>query len=84
MLGASLTASVVLVGSLAGAATGAARRPAETRSYVVRPGDTLWRIAERQVGERRDPRPYVDRLVEMNHLRDATVVQGERLALPAA
>jgi LysM repeat protein len=55
-------------------------RPA--RSYVVRPGDTLWGIARRQVGPRADPRPAVDLLARANHLADARLVPGQVLVLP--
>ncbi|HZT52818.1 MAG TPA: LysM peptidoglycan-binding domain-containing protein [Gaiellaceae bacterium] len=50
------------------------------RTYVVRPGDTLWSIAERAYGG--DPRDGVWRLERRNGLRSATIVPGERLVLP--
>ncbi len=50
------------------------------RTYVVRPGDTLWSIAERAYGG--DPREGVWRLEQRNHLASATIVPGERLVVP--
>ncbi len=60
----------------------AASRAAHVRTYLVRPGDTLWAIAARLAGPQGDPRPVVDRLTSANHL-SGTLVPGERLVLPA-
>ena len=49
--------------------------------YVVQPGDTLWSIA-RRADPGADPRPLVDRLVEVNDLRGA-LHAGDQLRLPA-
>ena len=56
--------------------------PVASRTYVVAPDDTLWRIANRLVGSREDPRPMVDRLIAINHVRNGVIVPGQRLALP--
>jgi nucleoid-associated protein YgaU len=48
-------------------------------AYVVRPGDTLWTIAER-VDPTADPRPMVAQLAAQ--LGSDTVVPGERVTLP--
>lgn len=54
--------------------------PAATgRTYVVRPGDTLWSIV-RASGQRGDPRPVIDRLV--GQLGGRPLQPGERLTLP--
>jgi hypothetical protein len=50
------------------------------RSYVVRPGDTLWTIAARHYAG--DPRDGVWQLEQRNRLEGATVRPGERLVLP--
>jgi LysM repeat protein len=50
------------------------------RTYVVRPGDTLWSIAARSYTG--DPREGVWRLEQRNHLAAATIVPGEKLVLP--
>jgi LysM repeat protein len=50
------------------------------RTYVVKPGDTLWTVAERTyVG---DPREGVWKLQQRNHLASATIVPGEKLVVP--
>jgi nucleoid-associated protein YgaU len=50
------------------------------RTYVVRPGDTLWTIAVRTYAG--DPREGVWKLEHRNHLASATISPGERLVLP--
>jgi len=85
----TLVVSAVAVsglGFLAGHATAVTSHPAAAhhRVYVVRPGDTLWSIALRVAGPGADPRPVVDRLTSLNHVRDAAITPGERLVLPAA
>ena len=52
------------------------------RTYVVRPGDTLWAIASRLSGPEADPRPLVDALAGTNHVEGALAV-GTRLVIPA-
>jgi LysM domain len=49
-------------------------------TYTVRPGDSLWSIAER-VDPTADPRPLVARLAA--ETGSETVVPGERIALPS-
>ncbi len=53
--------------------------PASQRSYVVKPGDTLWAIA-RAVEPRGDVRPVVDQLAKGRRGRPLRV--GERIVLP--
>ena len=53
-------------------------RTAET---VVQPGDTLWRIAAREVPGV-EPYRAVDMIRELNGLSDYTVHPGEHLLLP--
>ncbi|HEY3210367.1 MAG TPA: LysM peptidoglycan-binding domain-containing protein [Actinomycetota bacterium] len=77
-LGAALC--VNLVASRAG--TGGSVRTA-SRTYVVKPGDTIWSIARRQADSREDPRPLVDRLIRVNELRDAQIWPGQQLVIPA-
>ncbi|MEV4253558.1 LysM domain-containing protein [Spirillospora sp. NPDC049652] len=49
---------------------------------VVRPGDTLWGIAER-AGPASDPRRSVARILKLNGLPDDTLVRpGQRLRVP--
>jgi LysM repeat protein len=49
-------------------------------TYVVKPADTLWSIAAAHYAG--DPRENVWKLERRNHLRDATLVAGQRLLLP--
>ena len=72
---------VVLVAGLLWAVfardTGAGARPTH---YRVKSGDTLWSIAVSHVAG--DPREGVWRIEELNELEGATIVPGQRLALP--
>lgn len=51
------------------------------RSYRVKPGDTLWSIAERTFPG--DPREGVWELRTRNELDSATIVPGQVLVLPS-
>ena len=56
--------------------------PANTTTYVVRPGDTLWSLATRfRPGS--DPRLVVDRIAGANDLDAGALVPGQRIAIPA-
>jgi LysM repeat protein len=48
--------------------------------YVVKPGDTLWTIAEKRY--RGDPREGVWKLREANQLRSSLIRPGEVLRVP--
>jgi LysM repeat protein len=50
------------------------------QTYVVKPGDTLWVVAECTYAG--DPREGVWKLQQRNHLASATIVPGEKLVLP--
>jgi LysM repeat protein len=50
------------------------------RSYVVRPGDTIWSIVEARYAG--DPREGVWKLQRRNELDGTTIVPGQRLVLP--
>jgi Tfp pilus assembly protein FimV len=56
-----------------------ARRPG--RVHVVRPGDTVWDIAQSEAGGS-DPRPLVDAIVEANGLGGSSIVPGQPLVVP--
>ena len=58
-------------------------RPVVARSYVVQPGDTLWRIATR-VAPGADPRPVIDDLAQANGLQAGSLVPGQVIRLPTA
>ena len=51
-------------------------------SYVVREGDTLWRIA-REIAPGSDPRPVVDLLSAMNGVEAGGLVPGQTLVVSA-
>jgi LysM repeat protein len=63
---------------------GSAETPARVSraSYVVREGDTLWRIA-REIAPGSDPRPVVDLLSAMNGVDAGRLVPGQTLVVSA-
>ena len=71
-----LCVAALAVGLVARGSNGAGPR----RTYTVRPGDTLWSVAERTYSG--DPRQGVWELQQRNHLASATIVPGEKLSLP--
>ena len=71
-----LCAVSLAVGLAARSSSGAGPK----RTYVVRPGDTLWAVAERSYAG--DPRQGVWLLEQRNHLGSATISPGEKLVLP--
>ena len=76
-----LAAAVALPVGAGAAAASAGHDAGRARTYVVRPGDTLWSIASRIAGPQADPRPVVDDLQQANHVTGA-IVPGETLRLP--
>jgi LysM repeat protein len=72
---------LVCVASLAvGLAARGSNGAGPKRTYVVKPGDTLWMVAEHTYSG--DPREGVWRLEQRNHLASATIVPGEKLVVP--
>jgi nucleoid-associated protein YgaU len=61
---------------------GGGAEPATSRSYVVRGGDTLWRIAER-VAPGQDPRRVVDAIADANGVDAGALAPGQLLLIPA-
>jgi nucleoid-associated protein YgaU len=51
--------------------------------YTVKPGDTVWGIAERLGPRGADPRPLVDAIVRQND-GGTTLTPGETLSVPTA
>lgn len=72
-----LAAAALVVGMAARSSHGAGPE----RTYVVKPTDTLWAIAERTYAG--DVREGVWTLEQRNHLRTTTLVPGQRLILPS-
>jgi LysM repeat protein len=71
-----LAAAVLAVGLAARGSSGAG----PMRTYVVKPGDTLWTVAEHMYAG--DPRQGVWQLEQRNHLSSATIVPGQKLVVP--
>jgi hypothetical protein len=67
-------------GAPAAQAGGPAMIPAGTRFYVVRPGDTIWSVADR-LDPNGDERPLVD--VLQRELKGSTLYPGEQIPLPS-
>jgi LysM domain len=53
----------------------------EARTYVVRPGDTLWAVALR-TEPAIDPRIVVDAIADANDVDPGALVPGEQLVVP--
>ena len=82
----ALTVAIALVGLLSGPVANAvgAGGGADTRSartYVVRPGDTLWSIARRS-SPSVDPRLVVDAIASVNRVDPGALVPGQELSIP--
>lgn len=75
--------TAVLSGPVANAmGVGAAPEARSSRTYVVRPGDTLWSIATR-LAPSTDPRLMVDAITSTNGLDPAVLVPGQELSIPS-
>jgi hypothetical protein len=77
---ARILLAVVLASIGLAAAARAPHAAGPERAYVVKPGDTLWGIAEREYGG--DPRAAVWTLQQRNELAGPTIEVGQRLVLP--
>jgi LysM repeat protein len=71
-----LCAAALAVGFAAHGSSGAGPK----HTYVVKPGDTLWTVAERTYSG--DPREGVWKLEHRNHLASPAISPGQRLVLP--
>ena len=83
--GLAVVLGVVVSSPVAGALgrhRGPEREHAAAQVYVVRPGDTVWSIAEDVVSG--DPRPMVDAISHRNHLGASAIVPGQSLVIPPA
>jgi LysM repeat protein len=83
----AIAAALAMIGVLSGPVANAvgvggaaAARPA--RTYVIRPGDTLWSIAERS-SPAADPRLVVGAIRDANDLDPAALVPGQQLLIPS-
>ena len=81
-----LTCSGLTIGALVGLvsaapATAVAQVPADTTTTVVRPGQSLWDIAE--ASGTSDVPGMVARIAELNDLKGTTIRAGQTLEIPA-
>ncbi|WP_256696850.1 LysM peptidoglycan-binding domain-containing protein [Actinomyces oris] len=81
-----LTCSGLAIGALVGLvsaapATAVAQVPADTTTTVVRPGQSLWDIAE--ASGTSDVPGMVARIAELNDLKGTTIRAGQMLEIPA-
>jgi hypothetical protein len=85
-LGAALVGLGLAVGvggpALTGALTGGEPRLVSVHPYTVRPGDTVWAIAQRVGPPGADPRPLVDAILRENRLGSG-LAPGEVISIPA-
>jgi nucleoid-associated protein YgaU len=80
-----LGVTFLLVGPVGHAlVAGAQARRQPHRVYVVRPGDTLWSIAERRGPFGADPRVVVDAIERENHVSPGSVLPGQILQIPTS
>ena len=82
-----LTCSGLTIGALVGLvsaapATAVAQVPADTTTTVVRPGQSLWDIAE--ASGTSDVPEMVARIAELNDLKGTTIRAGQTLEIPTA
>jgi hypothetical protein len=68
--------------AFAATASRAADPSGDAPTAVVRPGDTLWSIAERHLSGR-DPVTAVEQLRRLNGLTDYTIHPGQHVTLPS-
>lgn len=54
-----------------------------SRTYVVRPGDSMWSIAS-GIAPGGDPRPVILELETLNGIRSGDLIPGQVLVLPPA
>jgi hypothetical protein len=80
--GLALVSLAVIAMTLMGGGAAPASKPSAPPAVVVRPGQTLWDLAERYAPEGVDPRSYVDAVVQLNDLGGQPLAAGQRLRLP--
>jgi hypothetical protein len=80
--GLAVVALSVIAMTLMGGGAAPASKSSAPRAVVVRPGQTLWDLADRYAPEGVDPRAYVDTVIQINHLEGGPPAAGERIRLP--
>lgn len=76
---AGMLLAIAVFSSPAGGSLTEEARRAERTTYVVQPGDTLWRVAESMAPDH-DPRAVVDAITEARGT--STIVPGELITWP--
>lgn len=76
-----VAASLLLGGRPLGAAETSRTPQVAPHTVTVRPGDSLWGLAERYAPASGDPRAYIDAAVALNGL-EGPIEAGMRLRLP--
>jgi LysM repeat protein len=71
---------LVLAALVVGLAARSSHGAGPERTYVVKPADTLWSIAERSYAG--DAREGVWKLEQRNHLASSTLTPGQVIVLP--
>ena len=80
---AALGVMGILSGSVANAVgVAAGPAPKAVRTYVVRPGDTVWSIATR-FEPSTDPRVVVEVITAANSVDPGALVPGQQLSIPS-
>jgi LysM repeat protein len=84
----ALSVTIGLAGILSGPVAnavgiGGSPEAESRRTYVVRPGDTLWSIATR-TSPSVDPRLVVDAIASANTVDPGALVPGQQLIIPPA
>lgn len=79
---AKLLVLVVAAALFVGMAARSSHGAGPEQTYVVKPADTLWSIAEHTYAG--DVREGVWKLEQRNHLRTDVLVPGQKLVLPGS
>jgi nucleoid-associated protein YgaU len=74
-------AAAVAAGTLLIGGSAPASRPGAPNAVIIRPGQTVWGIAERYAPEGVDIRAYIDAVTALNRLA-GSLEAGDRLRLP--
>jgi LysM repeat protein len=59
-----------------------AAAPEHFAAVTVRPGESLWAIADRYTPSDGNVQETVDQIMAVNHLPDATIEPGQHLSIP--
>ncbi|HET8795988.1 MAG TPA: LysM peptidoglycan-binding domain-containing protein [Arthrobacter sp.] len=81
LLAASLVTMLGLFNSPATASTENASDTTSNITYSVRPGDTVWNVAE-VIADGRDTRDVVQSIMDLNDLDTSVIQVGQQLILP--